>query len=86
MSSREVSYQENTQQSCCLARTIENLKMNILRSWRGTGKDGSQFLWRRNLEGGVMSKLKAVDSKLFSFSLLLFYFLFKLSPFLFLEL
>ena len=42
--------------------------MSILRSWRGTGEDGSQFLWRRNPEEKVMSKLKTVDSKLFLFS------------------
>jgi len=36
---------------------MEDSRMSIERSWRGTGKDGSQFLQRRNLEGGVMSEL-----------------------------
>ena len=56
---------------------IRNSKMNIGRSWKGTGKNERQFLWRRNLEGGVMSKLKIVNSKLFPFSFhFLFYFQF----------
>jgi len=41
-------------------------------SWRKTGENGSQFLQRRNLEGGVMSRTKEVDLTLsyFSFSFL----------------
>jgi len=68
-----------------LVGIIENLKMNIGKSWRGAGKDGRQFLQKRNLEGEVMSKLKAVDSKLFPFSFHS-YFIFNLSLFLSLKL
>jgi len=36
---------------------IEDSRMSIQRSWRETGKNGSQFLQRRNFEEGVMSEL-----------------------------
>ena len=54
--------------------------MNTGKGWRGIGKNRSQFLLRRNLERGVMSKLKVVDfiyfyfPIYFLFSFLFFYF------------
>ena len=32
-------------------------KDEYLKKWKGTSKNRSQFLWRRNLEGGVILKL-----------------------------
>ena len=46
-----------------------------LKSWRGISKNGSQFLQRRNLEGGVMSRSQEVDL-VFYYFLLLFSFSF----------
>jgi len=45
----------------------------LRRSWKGTGKNGRQFLWRRNLEGRVMSRSQEVD---LGFSYFCFLFLF----------
>ena len=59
----------------------------IIESWRGIDKNGSQFLWRKNLEGRVMSRMKEVDLIFFYFFLSHFYFIFDLFFFiLFLEL
>jgi len=56
---------------------IGSLRMNTGKGWRGIGENRSQFLWRRNLEREVMSKLKVVDSIYFHFPIhFLFYFLF----------
>jgi len=44
---------------------MESLRISIERSWKGTSKDGNQFLWRRNLEGEVMSELQTLDFILF---------------------
>ena len=35
-----------------MGEIIANLRMSTQRSWRETGKNKSQFLEKRNLEGG----------------------------------
>jgi len=52
-------------------RTMESLRKNIRGSWKGTGKNGSQFFQRRNLEGGVMLEFKIVNSNYFISSFLI---------------
>ena len=55
---------------------MENLRMSNQRSWRGTGRNESQFLWRRNLKGRDNVRVVNVGLSLFLFLFLLYIFIF----------
>jgi len=44
---------------------MESLKRSIWESWRETSEIGSQFLWRGNLEGEMMSESQAINLTIF---------------------
>jgi len=54
----EVSYQGGTLPRCCMGGTMEGLRRNIWRSWKGIGESGKaeNSSGGRILKGGVMSR------------------------------